>query len=164
MNNNVLLTVAAILILIGFLKPDLSSIINNNTKDRVSVVDVVKPTNKGLLDACFDVIKALKDGPSSRTADAKRLSSLYSDIATLIELDGENEVVKTTDDVRQANSMAGVMLHMDIKGKYKDLASACNSVIVAAIGDESLLLDKDLRAKASDGFKALAWACNEGSK
>lgn len=164
MNNKVLLTVAAILILIGFLKPDLSSIINNNTKDRVSVVDVVKPTNKGLLDACFDVIKALKDGPSSRTADAKRLSSLYSDIATLIELDGENEVVKTTDDVRQANSMAGVMLHMDIKDKYKDLASACNSVIVAAIGDESLLLDKDLRAKASDGFKALAWACNEGSK
>jgi hypothetical protein len=35
---------------------------------------------------------------------------------------------------------------------------------VAAIGNDSVLLDKDLREKAADGFKALAWACNEGSK
>lgn len=164
MNNKVLLTIAAVLILVGFLKPDLSSIINNSTRNRVDVIEVVKPTNKGLLDACFDVIKALKSGPSSRTADAKRLSSLYSDLATLIELDSEDEVVKTTDDIRQANSMAGVMLKLDMKGKYKDLATSCNSVIQAAIGNDSVLLDKDLRAKAADGFKALAWACNEGSK
>jgi hypothetical protein len=164
MNSKVLLVVAAVLILVGVLKPDLSSIINNSTRDRVDVVNVIKPTNKGLLDACFDVIKSFKNGPSSRTADAKRLSSLYSDIATLIELDGEDEVIKTTDEVRQANSLAGVMLKLDMKGKYKDLASSCNSVIQAAIGDDSVLLDKDLRAKAADGFKALAWACNEGSK
>lgn len=164
MNNKVILAVAAVLILVGFLKPDISSIINNSTRDRVDVIEVVKPTNKSLLDACFDVIKALKGGPSSRSTDAKRLSSLYSDIATLIELDGEDEIIKTTDDVRQANSMAGVMLRLDMKDKYKDLANSCNSVITAAIGDDSVLLDKDLRAKAADGFKALAWACNEGSK
>jgi hypothetical protein len=79
-------------------------------------------------------------------------------------LDGEDAVIKTTDEVRQANSLSGVMLKLDMKGKYKDLASSCNSVIQAAIGDDSVLLDKDLRAKAADGFKALAWACNEGSK
>jgi hypothetical protein len=58
MNSKVLLVVAAVLILVGVLKPDLSSIINNSTRDRVDVVNVVKPTNKGLLDACFDVIKS----------------------------------------------------------------------------------------------------------
>ena len=79
-------------------------------------------------------------------------------------MDGEQEVVKTTDEVRLANSLSGVMLRMDIKGKYQDLASACNSVIVAAIGNDSVLLDKDLRNKAVEGFKALSWACNEGSK
>lgn len=166
MNNKALLIAAVVLVSIGLLKPDLSSILNIGTveRGRVDVVDVVKPTDKSLLDACFDVIKSLKAGPSSRTQDAKKLSSLYNDLATLISLDAENEVVKTTDEVRLANSLSGVMLKMDIKGKYKDLAPACNSVIVAAIGNDSVLLDKDLREKAVDGFKALAWACNEGSK
>ena len=166
MNNRILLIVAIVLVGIGLLKPDLSSLLDlgNTARGRVDVVEVVKPTDKSLLDSCFDVIKVLKDGPSSRVQDAKRLSSLYSDLATLISLDGENEVVKTTDEVRMANSLSGVMLRMDIKGKYEDLAPACNSVIVAAIGNDSVLLDKDLREKAADGFKALAWACNEGSK
>ena len=164
MNNKLLLTVAIILVAIGLFKPDFSSVLNNTTRDRVDIVEVIKPTDKDLLESCFDVIKALKSGPSSRTQDAKRLSSLYGDLATLVALDGEQEVVKTTDEVRLANSLSGVMLRMDIKGKYEDLASACNSVIVAAIGNDSVLLDKDLRNKAVEGFKALSWACNEGSK
>lgn len=164
MNNKILLILAIILVGIGLLKPDLSSIFNNATKNRVDIVEVVKPTDKDLLESCFDVIKALKNGPSSRTQDAKRLSGLYGDLAILIALDGEQEVVKTTDEVKLANSLSGVMLRMDIKGKYEDLAPACNSVIVAAIGNDSLLLDKDLRDKAVEGFKALSWACNEGSK
>lgn len=166
MNNKALLIVAVILVGIGLFKPDLSSILNisNYTRGRVDAIEVVKPTDKGLLDACFDVIKALKGGPSSRIQDAKKLSSLYADLATLISLDAENEVVKTTDEVRLANSLSGVMLRMDMKGKYENLAPACNSVIVAAIGNDSVLLDKDLREKAVDGFKALSWACNEGSK
>jgi hypothetical protein len=49
-------------------------------------------------------------------------------------------------------------------GKYPDLAEACNSVVVAGIGDEDIVLDKETRKKAVDTFKALSWACYEGSK
>lgn len=164
MKNKTLLIIGCGLLVVGLLKPDLSSVINlGNSVNKPSVVDIVKPDNKDLLEACFDVIKALKTS-NRKSEDAKRLSSLYSDLALLVSLDSENEVIKTTDDVRQANSLAGLMLQLDLKGKYKDLPSACNSVLVAAIGDNSVLLDKLLRSKAVDAFRALAWACNEASK
>ena len=73
-------------------------------------------------------------------------------------------VVKNTEEVRQANKLAGVMLKLDIKGKYPELAKATNAVIVASLGDDSLMLDDKLRQQAVDGFKALAWACLEGAK
>lgn len=164
MNKKTILVIGGVLLAIGLLKPDFNSFINvNNRPSKPKVIDVVKPENKDLLEACFDVIKALKSGPNP-AEDAKRLSSLYSDLALLVSLDGENEVIKTTDEIRQANSLSGLMLQLDLKGKYKDLASSCNSVIVAAIGDDSLLLDSELRSKSVDAFRALAWACNEASK
>ena len=159
MNNKTLLIVAALLITVGLVKPTNFNWRPNVDNKPVSV-DVVKPTNKDLLDSCLDVIKILKGGKG----DAKRLSSLYNDLALLVSLDGEEEVVKTTDEVRQANSLSGVMLRLDVKNKYRGLSSACNNVMISAIGDDSILLDKSLRSKAVDGFKALAWACNEASK
>ena len=159
MNNKTLLIVAVLLITVGLVKPSNFNWRPNIDNKPVSI-EVVKPTNKDLLDSCLDVIKILKGGKS----DAKRLSSLYNDLALLVSLDGEDEVVKTTDEVRQANSLSGVMLRLDMKNKYRGQSSACNNVMISAIGDDSVLLDKSLRNKAVDGFKALAWACNEASK
>jgi hypothetical protein len=56
------------------------------------------------------------------------------------------------------------MLRLDIKGKYPDLAKEAKEVVVAAIGDDQILLSKELRVKAVEGLNALAWACNMGSK
>jgi len=113
---------------------------------------------------CKPVIDALKNGPSSRTKDAQRLSDLYMDLATLKELDGDNEVVKTTEEIRQANSLTGLMLRLNIKGSYPGLGEASQSFIASQIGDDVVTLDNDLRTKSVNAFKALAWACNEGSK
>jgi hypothetical protein len=85
-------------------------------------------------------------------------------ISTLISLDGENEAIKNTEEIRQSNKLIGPMLKLDIKGKYPELAKASQDLIVSVIGDDVLLLDKDLRIKASEAFKALAWAYNEGAK
>lgn len=159
----ILLAVAGLLIVFGLVKPDLSILGgggNNNTND---IVIVTPPADAKLREICGPVISALKAN-NSRISDGKRLSSLYYDIATLIELDGDELVIKTTDDVKNANSLSGVMLRMDIKGKYPNLAKATNTVIIQTIGDDSVPLDPELRAKASESFKALSWACNEGSK
>ena len=160
---NLVLLLATILIIIGLFKPDFASIINTSPTNNVSTVVVSKPSNIELLDECQDVVNALKKN-NDRKYDALRLASLYNDLATLISLDNEDMVVKNTEEVRQANKLAGVMLKLDIKGKYPELAKATNAVIVASLGDDSLMLDDKLRQQAVDGFKALAWACLEGAK
>lgn len=162
MQSKVLVILAALLIAVGIFKPDLSNLVINAPKNSV-VINVEKPSDPGLLELCDPVIKALSVDLERKT-DGKRLSQLYLDLATLVELDGENTVIKTTEEVSQANSLSGLMLRIDIKGKYPELAGAAKSLIVKAIGDDAVELDTDLRAKAVEGFKALSWACQEGSK
>jgi hypothetical protein len=158
MNKTVLLIIAGILLVIGLFKPNLSVVPDTPFAPSVNVV---APSDPEMKEACLEVISILEKGKSS---DALRLSSLYMDIATLIELDGEDEVIKTTEDIRQANSLSGLLLKLDIKGKYPNLAVAAKKVIVTGIGDDDVSLDPELRKKASESFRALAWACKEGSK
>jgi len=159
---NILLGLAALLIVIGLLKPEFSNILGPNKPATVDVLELSEPTDPAVKKEADDVVTVLKESGAKR--DAKRLRDLYLDLAKLVELDGENEVVKSTEEIRQANSLAGVMLRLDIKGKYPDLAKETKEVVVASIGDDQILLSKELRAKAVEGFNALAWACNTGSK
>jgi hypothetical protein len=162
-NNNLLLVVAGLLILVGLTKFDLSGL--NILQNRPNVVDVLElpePTDETVKKEADDVVVVLKE--AGVKSEAKRLRDLYLDLAKLVELDGEDEVIKSTEEIRQANSLAGVMLRLDIKGKYPDLAKEAKEVVVASIGDDQILLSKELRVKAVEGLNALAWACNEGSK
>jgi len=161
-SNTIILILAGILIAIGLLKPNFNQLVIPN---RVvpNAVEIAAPTDENLFNAANKVIKALSND-ADRKYDGKRLSELYLDIATLISLDGENVVIKTTEEIGQANALSGIMLKLDIKNKYPELASAAKEVIVAGIGDDNLELNPDLRNKAVESFKALAWACQEGSK
>lgn len=162
-NNNLVLVIAGLLILVGLTKFDLSGFsILPNRPNVVDVLELPEPTDPTVKKEADDVVSVLKE--SGAKGDAKRLRDLYLDLAKLVELDGENEVVKSTEEIRQANSLAGVMLRLDIKGKYPDLAKEAKEVVVAAIGDDQILLSKELRVKAVEGLNALAWACNTGSK
>jgi hypothetical protein len=163
MNNKVLLIIGALLLLVGLIRPDINFPINN-PKPVDNIVVVTPPADEELKKTCQLVIDVLKAGPSDRKQDGKRLSELYSDLAVLIRLDGENEVVKTTEEVRQANSLSGLMLQMNIKDKYDGLPEATNTVVLKQIGDDIVPLDEDLRGKAVKAFMALSWACLEGSK
>jgi hypothetical protein len=159
---NILLGLAILLIFVGLLKPEFSNILGPNKPVSVDVLELPTPTDEALKKEAEDVVTVLKEAGAK--ADARRLRDLYMDLAKLVELDGENEVVKNTEEIRQANSLAGVMLRLDIKGKYPDLAKEAKEVVVASIGDDQILLSKELRAKAVEGLNALAWACNMGSK
>ena len=158
---NILLGLAGLLVIIGLLKPEFSNILN----PRPSVVDVLElptPTDPTVKKEADDVVVLLKEAGAK--GDAKRLRDLYIDLAKLVELDGEDEVIKSTEEIRQANSLAGVMLKLDMKGKYPNLAKEAKEVVVASIGDDQILLSKELRVKAVEGLNALAWACNLGAK
>jgi hypothetical protein len=164
MNNKLLLVIAGILVILGLFKPDLSSFINRPKPVVIDIAELSAPVGEGLRTKANEVVRILKDGDSDRKIDGKRLSSLYLDIATLVELDGDDEVIKNTEEIRQANRLAGTMLKLDMKNKYKKLAEASKAVIVEAIGDDSVPLNKESRMKAAEGFKALAWATQEGAK
>jgi hypothetical protein len=160
-DKKVLLALGGLLILLGIFKPEFSNVLN----PRPSVVDILElptPTDEAVKKEADDVVALVKE--SGAKDDAKRLRDLYLDLAKLVELDGEDEVIKSTEEIRQANSLAGIMLRLDIKGKYPNLAKEAKEVVVAAIGDDQIPLSKELRAKAVEGLNALAWAFNMGSK
>jgi hypothetical protein len=160
-SKTILLIIAGLLIFVGLTKPDFSFPV----KPVVNPVVVVEPpSDPELKKACQGVIDSLKAGGSSRKTDAVRLSSLYMDLASLIEIDGEDQIVKNTEEIREANRLSGLLLRMNIKGKYPDLATKANDVVVLGIGDDSVELDSTLRKTAVETFRALGWACYEGAK
>lgn len=162
MNNKLLLTIAVVLMAVGLFQPNILNFPLGGKPVTIDVLELPTPTDENILKEANDVVQIVKNEVSKE--EAKRLRDLYLDIKQLVKLDGDDEVIKNTEELRQANSIAGVMLRMDIKGKYADLAKECKEVIVAAIGDDQIVLSPELRSKALDGFDALAWALNEGSK
>jgi hypothetical protein len=159
-NNKILLAIAGLLIIIGLLKPNFGDLFSK--PQPIDSVVLVEP-NESFKPAVSAIVNALL-ADNDRKVDGKRLASISNDISTLISLDGENEAIKNTEEIRQINKLIGPMLKLDIKGKYPELAKASQDLIVSVIGDDVLLLDKDLRIKVSEAFKALAWAYNEGAK
>jgi len=166
LNSKVVLFIAGVLIFVGIFKPNLSFIVPNKTVDVIVNPDleVSRPIDEVLLEKAQAVTKAFDGSSFDRNKDGQRLALLYLDLATLIELDGEQEVVKTTEEIRQANSLSGTMLRLNLKGTYPGLSDAANDLLVSQIGEDIVPLDSNLRAKAVDAFRALAWACFEGSK
>jgi len=167
MHNKILLALATILVIVGLLKPDLTSLSNILPKVRPApeVLVINKPTSSDLLTASEDVIKALSVHKDRKT-DGVELAKLYRDLAILISFDdtqGE-EIIKSTEEVRIANRLAGKMLRLNIVNKYPDLQNATQNVVVVGLGDDIIVLDKDSRKAAVDSFNALSWACYEGSK
>lgn len=162
MNQKIVLVIAGLLVFIGLTKPDLSKFINRNNNPVVvdEIIVVTPPADIKLREVCQPVIETLKGNPR----DARRLSNTFLDIARLIELDGEEMVIKNTEEIKQANSLVGAMLRLDIKGKYPSLSKDCQAVVVSQIGDDNVTLTKELRSSAVEAFMGLGWACYEGSK
>ena len=165
MNNKVVLIVAGLLILLGISKIDLKGLnpLANNKPAVVDVMELTAPSDENVKKEAQDVVDLLKKSGGNKN-DFKKLRDLSLDLGRLIQLDGEDTVIKNTDEIRQANSIAGVMLRLDVKGKYPTLAKEAKEVIVSSIGDDNVNLTPELRVKAVDGFSALAWAYNEATK
>lgn len=165
-NKKLLLVLGSLLVVIGLLKPNLSTIWTPSNTNTIITNDLQyeKPATPETKEACDKVVDIIINGPSSRKADGLKLASLYCDLANLISLDGENQVIKSTLEIREANKLAGLLSHINIKDKYDGLSEAANGVIVVSIGDDDAILDQALRAKSVTAFRNLAWACAQGAK
>ena len=98
MQNKLLLSVGAVLVMVGIFKPDLGSIrlpVNNEPVCSIENYATDAPADTELLDkarAVTEIVKASDD--STRKSDCLKLSALYADMATLIELD-DDKIIKT---------------------------------------------------------------------
>ena len=162
MNNKLILCVGIVLIGMGLVKSGNINLPWNHEPQSIDVLELPAPTDENLLKEAKDVRDLIKG--QMPKSEARKLRDLYMDMKTLISLDDDVEVIKNTEEIRQANALAGLMLRLDIKGKYPNLAKECKDIVVSAIGDDNILLSPDLKVKALDSFDALAWAFNEGSK
>lgn len=163
MKSKVLLGLGLLLVVLGIFKPNISSNISPIINSNNYVVDA--PADPDILSASQEVIDILKNSSEyNKKDDFTRLSSLYSDIATLIELDNNDMVIKDTQAIRQVNKLCGLMLRLNIKDKYEGLPEKLQNTVVTAIGEDDVVLDEDLRTKAAGAFRALSWAFYEGSK
>lgn len=163
MKDKILLALGGLLIALYIVNPDFSNILKPSRPTVVNTEDIPDIKNEDKI-SLESVVKSLTNGSSDRKIDGKKLASLYLDMSTLIGLDGEDETIKSTNDIRQANSLVGPMLKLNLKDKYPDLKKSCTDYIVSQIGDDNVPLNSELRSKASQAFLNLAWACNEGSK
>lgn len=161
-DNKIVLIIAAFLIVIGLTKLDISTIWSLPSRN-IDIMELTVPNNDNIKKETQEVVDLLKQSGGNKN-DFRKLRDLSLDLARLIELDGEDIVIKTTEEIRQANSISGVMLRLDMKDKYKNLSKESKDVVVAAIGDDDVVLTDDLRNKAVDAFNGLAWAYNEASK
>jgi hypothetical protein len=166
MSNKFLLIVGLILLTLGIFKPTFILSNNNTTPNNVLenyVIDA--PANSLILDKAKEVIALMQNiSDSTKKSDCLKLSALYSDIATLIAINDENQVITKTQEIKQANSLCGTMLRLNIKDKYPNLAETSRDVVISVIGDDDILLDDESRAKAVEAFRALSWAFYESSK
>lgn len=166
MKNNILLMIGGILLLFGVFGNNLPHIdLIKPTAVSVENYVIDAPSDDVLLEDARKISTLLKDSnDSTRSRDCLKLSSLYCDMATLIALDSDDKVISDTSAIRHANSLAGKMLRLNIKDKYPGLAEAAKNLLINTIGDDDVVLDKELRTKSVDAFMALSWAFYEGSK
>ena len=165
MKNSFVLLIGVVLVLFGCFGGNLGNIVFTPKTPVVEGYVIDAPANQELLEKARAVIDILKNSNDSTTcSDCLKLSSLYADLATLVELDEEDQVVKDTATIKEANSLSGKMLRLDIKDKYPGLAEAAKDLVVTAIGEDDVALDKKTRSSAVDAFRALSWAFYEGGQ
>lgn len=167
MQNKILLAVGIVLIFFGFVKPDLNNLLPKNTDVICSVENFVTdaPANIELMNKAEAIVQILEQSEdSTKRQDCLKLSALYSDMSQLIELDGQDQVINNTESIRKANSLAGKMLRLNIKDKYPNLAESAQDLLFFQLGNKDVKLDKELRLKAVEAFRALSWAFYKGGK
>ena len=165
MQNKGLLTLGIALVLIGFIKPSLTMDFLKPSPTVAENYVIDAPSDQTLLQSAKSITEILNESDdSTKYSDCLKLSLLYADLATLIELDNEDMVIKDTASIRQANSLAGKMLRLNIKNKYPGLAEAARELLTEAIGEDDVSLDDEMRENSANAFRALSYAFYEGSK
>jgi hypothetical protein len=94
--------------------------------------------------------------------DRMWLNYIYINAAKVVEADGLDSVITTTEGLRAVHVGILKFIWKGMAGnppeKYEGLRSAIEQVFVSTMGDDRRTLTPDLRRKACEMFDAIAWA------
>lgn len=155
MNDTTRIVLALVLVVAALFGEKAIEFVKNNVEIvNEPTVMVVEPSmeNKELVKPIVDLDIA--------EDDAKLITAFYLELADVVSDD--NSVIKTTEQFRNFNGMAGLLhFNSDLKGKYDSLGSDIDSAIVNAIGKQSTTIDEDKREDLSQILEAIAWSVNQ---
>jgi len=155
MNDTTRIVLALVLVVAALFGEKAIEFVKNNVEIvNEPTVMVVEPSmeNKELVKPIVDLDIA--------EDDAKLITAFYLELADVVS--DNNSVIKTTEQFRNFNGMAGLLhFNSDLKGKYDSLGSDIDSAIVNAIGKQSTSIDEDKREDLSQILEAVAWSVNQ---
>lgn len=164
MNNKFLLCIGVAMLCFGLFKDRIPSIDVLSFMDNPSVNNVYiteDPQDDNLLFNANAIVDILDNNESpTKKEECLKLSALYRDLSVLISLD--DSPITDTATIREANSLCGQMLNLDIKDKYPGLAEAAKLLLVDSIGEDDVSLTAENRQKAVAAFEALSWSFYKG--
>lgn len=152
MSENIRLTLAIIVLLVGLFGEKAVQLV----KDNVEIVDgvtytVTEPSleNKELVKPITEI--------DIEPQDSELISSFYLELSDVINKD--DSIIQYTEQFRNLNTFAGV-LHFDtsMRGKYEGLGEKIDSAIADAIGKQNVSMDEDKREDLVEILNAVAWS------
>ena len=92
--------------------------------------------------------------------DKKIISQFYAQLSKIIE---NSDFVETTQQFRMYNMDAGKLSFsgLSMSGKYPNLSSSIDSIIVKAIGKKNEKLTSEMKKDLSQSLSAISWVMNQ---
>lgn len=155
MSENVRLTLAIIVLLVGLFGEKAVQFV----KDNVEIVDGVTYSVSEPSIEYKELVKPITEIEISKE-DSELISSFYLELSDVISKD--DSIIEYTEQFRNLNTFAGILhFNSSLLGKYEYLGEKIDTAIAEAIGKQNVSFDEDKRNDLVEVLNAIAWSVTQ---
>lgn len=155
MSENVRLTLAIIVLLVGLFGEKAVQFV----KDNVEIVDGVTYSVSEPSIEYKELVKPITEIEISKE-DSELISSFYLELSDVISKD--DSIIEYTEQFRNLNTFAGVLhFNSSLLGKYESLGKNIDLAIAETIGKQNVNLDDNKRKDLAEVLNAVAWSVTQ---
>jgi len=155
MSENVRLTLAIIVLLVGLFGENAVQFV----KDNVEIVDGVTYSVSEPSIEYKELVKPITETEISKE-DSELISSFYLELSDVISKD--DSIIEYTEQFRNLNTFAGVLhFNSSLLGKYESLGKNIDLAIAETIGKQNVNLDDSKRKDLAEVLNAVAWSVTQ---
>ena len=155
MSENVRLTLAIIVLLVGLFGEKAVQFV----KDNVEIVDGVTYSVSEPSIEYKELVKPITEIEISKE-DSELISSFYLELSDVISKD--DSIIEYTEQFRNLNTFAGVLhFNSSLLGKYESLGKNIDLAIAETIGKQNFNLADNKRKDLAEVLNAVAWSVTQ---